>query len=220
VTSYGGTYNTNGHGNVVVAWRAADEQLNLFAYDIPLNPANCPGLSQDLVLIDVQVTPQLTFDQFNGIAGANGTYKSVQGVPFVHGTIYVSQDNSCANNVSYSASTATALQGDYNCSWLGLFASAQGGGTQPAGFVPPDLFEAITFDDAINLLKVAAGLEADERPAGCPAPGTQGVSGAVVGDANCSGFVDAGDTLMVALKAVSDSGAQDCAPTGEFILLD
>ena len=223
-TIFGGRYKgPNGHGNVVAVYRAGTQDLDFYAYGVPLNQTNCPGDTQDLSMFDVPVTPQYTFDQYNGVFGASGEYVLVAPGPRVTGVIYLAQNSPCAVAVPYEARTDSVVQGDYDCSHRTLFTFGLGGAPQPAGGVI-DLDPSIDFDDAINLLKGAAGAPGDEQPADCAAPGTETDEGAIVGDASCNQQFGAEDALLVALQAMGipedEPTAQgNCVPIGDFVLL-
>jgi hypothetical protein len=200
------------------------QDLDFFAYDVPLNQTNCPGDSQDLSVFDIPVTPQYTFDKFNGIFGVQGQYTLVAPGPLLVGNVYLSQNDQCAVSAPYEARVDSVVQGDYDCSYRDLFTQAQGGLAQPAGGIPAELKEAIDFDDAVNLLKSAAGVVADEQPVDCAAPGTETDTGAIVGDASCNQSFGAEDVLLVALQSIGipedePSPQGNCVPIGDFVML-
>lgn len=224
VTNYGGTH--SGDGNVVVGYSSGAAQTSFYAYDIPLNPANCPGQTVTLVMPDVPVTPQYTFDQYDPVSGqgASGEYISNASL-HVSGIIYVAQNGPCANQVAYEASPDAVLQGDLNCTWKNTeFGIASGNsGPEPAGAPTTDVFDAIDLVDVMDMLKAAAGLPLPSPASECPAPGTTTPADIVVGDTDCNGQFGPGDALVVVRQLsetpVNVSGA-NCRKVGQFFLLN
>jgi hypothetical protein len=200
------------------------QDLDFYAYDVPQNQTNCPGESHDFSVFDIPVTAQYTFDKFNGVFGVNGQYTLVPPGPRVAGTIFVAQSSPCAASVPYEARVDSVVQGDFDCGFRDLFTQAQGELAQPAGGIPAELEDAIDFDDAVNLLKSAAGVAADEQPADCAAPGTVSDEGAVVGDASCNQKFGPEDVLLVARQAIGIPAQEpapqgNCVPIGDLVLL-